>query len=91
MYADVYDGRVWEDLQHIDGSPFLAAPHNLCFTMNVDWFNPYIHFQYSAGAIYLTILNLPWAMRNKLENVLLVGLIPGPKEPLLNINCSFFL
>ena len=90
VYADVYDGRVWEDLQHIDGSPFLAAPHNLCFMMNVDWFNPYIHSQYSAGAIYLTILNLPRAMRNKLENVLLVGLIPGPKEPSLNINSYLF-
>ena len=85
-YADVYDGEVWKNLQYIDGSPFLAAPNNLCLMMNVDWFNPYEESQYSAGAIYLTVLNLPRAVRYKFENILLVGLIPGPKEPSLHIN-----
>ena len=85
-YADIFDGNVWKDLQYIDGVPFLAAPHNLSMMMNVDWFNPYTESQYSAGAIYLIILNLPRAVRYKFENILLVGLIPGPKEPSLNIN-----
>ena len=31
--------------------------------------------------MYLTILNLPRKIRFKQENVLLIGLIPGPKEP----------
>ena len=86
MYADVYDGAVWRDLQYINGSPFLASPHNLCLMMNVDWFNPYKHSQYSAGAIYLVVMNLPRKLRYKFENILLVGLIPGPKEPALHIN-----
>lgn len=50
--------------------------------MNVDWFNPYKHTQYSAGAIYLVVMNLPRKLRYKFENILL----PGPKEPALHIN-----
>ena len=86
VFADVYDGEVWRELQYIDGSPYLAAPHNLCFMMNVDWFNPYEESEYSAGVIYLVILNLPRVVRYKFENILLVGLIPGPKELSLHIN-----
>ena len=89
VFAGVYDGQVWKDLQFIDGSPYLAAPYNyynLCFMMNVDWFNPYEESQYSVGAIYLIVMNLPRAYRYKFENILLVGLIPGPKEPSLHIN-----
>ena len=53
--------------------------------MNMDFFRPYKHVQYSVGAIYLTILNLPRNLRYKQENVIL-GLIPGPHEPELDIN-----
>ena len=49
--------------------------------MNVDWFNPFKDAPYSAGAIYFVIQNLPRTERYKLENVILVGLIPGPREP----------
>lgn len=38
------------------------------------------------GAIYLTIQNLPRSERFKEENVILVGVIPGPSEPKLVIN-----
>ena len=65
---------------------YLASPCNFCFTMNVDWFNPYKDTEYSAGAIYLTIQNLPRTDRYLMENVLLVGMIPGPKEPERDIN-----
>ena len=41
---------------------------------------------YSVGAIYLTIQNLPRSERFKVENILLIGVIPGPKEPKYNIN-----
>ena len=47
----------------------------------MDFFQPYKHVQYSHGAIYSTILNLPHGTRNKSHNVILVGLIPGPHEP----------
>ena len=63
--------------------PFLAAPHNFCLMMNVDWFN---ETQYSAGAIYMVNQNLPRAERYKFDNLILVGMIPGPKEPKRDIN-----
>ena len=81
-----YDGNVWKELQDIDGIPFLSIPHNYCFTMNVDWFNPYDRTEYSVGAIYLVIQNLPRSERYKFENVILVGMIPGPKEPKRDMN-----
>ena len=36
--------------------------------------------------MYLVILNLPGEERYKRQNMLLVGIIPGPNEPSLNIN-----
>ena len=41
---------------------------------------------YSIGVIYLTILNLPRKDRYKIENIILVSVIPGPKEPKLTLN-----
>ena len=38
------------------------------------------------GAMYLTIMNLPRRLRFRQENVILLGLIPGPREPKRNIN-----
>ena len=86
MLGDIYDGKLWKDLNSIDGVPFLASHGCLCLTMNIDWFNPFKEAPYSAGAIYLVIQNLPRTERYKLENVILVGLIPGPREPKCNIN-----
>ena len=34
----------------------------------------------------MTVLNLPRALRLKEENIILAGIISGPKEPPLNIN-----
>ena len=86
MYGDIYDGKVWKELQSVDGIPFLSVSHNYCFTLNIDWFNPFKHTEYSVGAIYLVIQNLPRSERYKFENMILVGMIPGPKEPKRDVN-----
>ena len=52
----------------------------------MDWFQPFKCKVYSLGAIYLTIQNLPRSLRYKPENILLVGIMPGPKEASSNIN-----
>lgn len=53
--------------------------------MNVDGFNPggNLHGGRSAGvtAIYMVCLNLPPPLRYKVENVYVVGIIPGPSNP----------
>ena len=61
---------------------FLKFLHgNFTFMLNIDWFQPFEHTQYSGGVIYLVIHNLPRLVRFKPENVIIVCSIPGPKEP----------
>ena len=79
--TDVYDGCLWREWSTHDGKPFLQMPGNLLLMLNIDWFQPFIHTQYSIGVIYLVIQNLPRAIRFKPENVIIVSTIPGPKEP----------
>ncbi|KAG2190754.1 hypothetical protein INT47_007247 [Mucor saturninus] len=79
--CDVYDGAMWKDLKDKDGVSFVADPRSLMLTLNIDWFQPFDGVTYSCGAIYLAINNLPRAERFKPENIILVGLMPGPKEP----------
>ena len=79
--SDIYDGKVWKDFD-----VFLSQEFSWCLALNVDWFQPYTHVTDSVGVLYLVILNLPRDERYKFENMLLVGIIPGPHEPSLNIN-----
>ena len=81
--SDIYDGRLWHEFQ---AANFFRVPMSYLVTLNVDWFQPFLHTQYSVGAMYLTIQNLPRDMRCKEENVILVGVIPGPSEPKLAMN-----
>lgn len=83
--GDVYDGRIWQDFQYVNGQPFLAEPNHFSLMMNVDWYQPCKHAPCSVGVIYLVVLNLPREERFKDENMILVGVIPGPKEPKINI------
>lgn len=85
-FHDVYDGHIWKEFQTYSGSNFLSAPHNYALLLNVDWLQPFVHITYSVGVIYVVILNLPRLIRFKRENVLLLGVIPGPSEPPLTIN-----
>ena len=86
--SDVYDGKIWESFQVVDGKPFLSCKDSLGLglMLNVDWFQPYKHLTYSVGAVYLTIMNLPRAVRFKQNNVILVSILPGPSEPRHDIN-----
>ena len=84
--GDIYDGRIWHEFNSLIGHNFLSAPMSYLLTLNVDWFQPFLHTQYSVGAMYLTIQNLPRNIRCKEENVILVGVLPGPSEPRLAMN-----
>ena len=76
----IFDGHIWRDFQQYDGKPFLKQQYSFAFILNMDWFQPFIHTQTSVGVIYLTVLNLPRYLHYKCENVILVGIIPGPHE-----------
>ena len=69
-----------------EDKPFLNDPYNYGFILNLDWFQPYKHLTYSAGVIYLSILNLPSHVRYTDANTILVGVLPGPHEPKGSIN-----
>ena len=85
--CDVYDGKMWNYFQYdCNGEAFLAAPYNYLLMLNCDWFQPFKHTQFSVGVLYLAIQNLPREMRFKRENVIVVGILPGPSEPSMNIN-----
>lgn len=84
--ADIYDGKVWQEFQNINGVPFLSLPYNYAFSINVDWFQPFKRMQHSTGVIYLAVQNLPRSERFKRENIIIVGIIPGPHEPSKTIN-----
>ena len=83
--TDVYDGKLWRELFRKEGKAFLEVPGNLLLMMNVDWFKPFERSAYSIGVIYL-VQNLPPSLCFKLENIIVVGLIPGSKEPKKTIN-----
>lgn len=76
MYFDVYDGQVWTDFNTEKYSNFLASDHSFGIMLNLDWFQPFQHVKYSIGVIYAVVLNLPRHLRFKLENVILIGIIP---------------
>ena len=48
---------------------------------NVDWFQHFKHTKHSIGVLYLAIQNLPRKDRFLTENIIIVGVIPGPHEP----------
>jgi len=79
--SDITDGKMWKDFIIYENEPFLDLPNNIALALNIDWFNPYKHTQYSIGAVYLTILNLSRTQRYKIENTIIAGSIPGPNEP----------
>ncbi|GBB89973.1 hypothetical protein RclHR1_16820005 [Rhizophagus clarus] len=56
------------------------ADAHLGLMMNLDWFQPYEGTIYSTGVIYAVICNLPRDVRFKPENVLILGILPGPDE-----------
>ena len=42
MY-DIYDGRMWREFQRVCGKSFLESSFTWCFTLNVDFFQPFSH------------------------------------------------
>jgi hypothetical protein len=82
IYSDIYDGKVWKTFP-FDGSTFFTpetVTTHLGLLFNLDWFQSFTYTQHSVGAIYASICNLPRSERNKPENIIYLGFLPGPKE-----------
>ena len=52
--GDIYDGRIWHEFNSPIGHNLLSAPMSYILTLNVDWFQPFLHTQYSVGAMYVS-------------------------------------
>jgi hypothetical protein len=76
----VYDVKVWHHFQSVNGRDFLSRPCSFGLMTNIDWFQPFKHTNYSVGAIYMVVMNLPRAERFKPENVSICGIIPESKK-----------
>ena len=83
---DVYDGKIWESFMEVNGCSFLSEPNSLGVMLNFDFFQPFKHKTYSMGVLYLVVMNLPRNIRFKRENLIIIGIIPGPHEPSLTMN-----
>ncbi|KZV63186.1 hypothetical protein PENSPDRAFT_758171 [Peniophora sp. CONT] len=60
---------------------FVSLPCGLVFGIFVDWLQVRKRGAHSAGAIILSIQNLPRSIRYLRENLFLLMTIPGPSEP----------
>jgi hypothetical protein len=67
-YAASYDGRL------------LAAPGTIALQLFLDWYQKHKQGGHSVGLIWACVLNLPREERYELHNMILVGLVPGPKH-----------
>jgi hypothetical protein len=48
--------------------------------LSLDWFRAYARSQYSVGAIYVSIVNLPRDQRYRRHNIHTLGVLPGPQQ-----------
>ncbi len=88
VLVDIVDGDIVRSIEDITGQPFInpdSGEHRLVWAVSVDWFNPYLNKiagkTASIGLIVLSCLSLPPGLRYKPENIYLMGIIPGPREP----------
>jgi hypothetical protein len=86
---DIKDGTRVRELGDPEGAVFWdglkRGELRLAWSLSIDWFNPRGNKaagkSTSTGSIVMACLNLPPSLRYKPENLFLVGVIPGPKEP----------
>ena len=85
---DIWDGPELHALLGVDGNAFIhhdGSEGRYIFSFCMDGFNPFQLKQAGKKAsvvvMYMICMNLPPEDRYKMENMFLVGIIPGPHEP----------
>jgi hypothetical protein len=85
--SDIQEARAYRDLKGPDGRPFIESETELrsIWSLSYDGYNPGTNKAAgktaSVGSLAMSCLSLPPSLRNRPENLYLVGLIPGPKQP----------
>jgi hypothetical protein len=85
--SDIHGSRIWRQFEGPDGEIFTKQSGNLIFGLFIDAINPYGNKQAGKHAsitfMVLVCMSLPYQLRFLPENLFLVGIAPGPKEPSL--------
>ncbi|PLW07026.1 hypothetical protein PCASD_23642 [Puccinia coronata f. sp. avenae] len=85
--SDIQHSRSWREFLDPSGQQFTSHSGNIVFAMFTDGINPYGNRQAGKHAsvtfIIMTCLSLPVNLRYRPENIFVVGIAPGPKEPSL--------
>ena len=81
--TDIYQGNVWKELS---STGFLSHINSLAVMLNVDWFRAHKRSSGSVGVLYPVLLSLPRHKRYKLENIIVVEILPEPSETKLTAN-----
>ncbi|KDR83008.1 hypothetical protein GALMADRAFT_238766 [Galerina marginata CBS 339.88] len=89
--TDIISSQVLRGFQDASGRPFLRDDGSelcLVWAFAADWFNPHSNKAsgkaVSTGVMAMICLSLPPTLRYLEENIYLVGVIPGPREPALD-------
>ena len=90
---DIWVSDVMLNLKDHSGNKFYPGPPDegrLVFSLSVDSFDPLgnktAKQSISSTGIWLVLLNLPWYLRYRPENLYLAGIIPHPKPSTYQIN-----
>ncbi len=79
-YEDIYDGKVYKDLC---SQGLLDKETNVSFTWNTDGIPVFKSSKMSMWPVYLMLNELPYASRQKSDNMILAGLWFGKGKPLM--------
>jgi len=78
----IFDGNFYKDTEDKFPDFFYSKRHEkLHFAIFVDGFQPFEGVKYTLWAVILICLNLPYEIRMKADNLHILTLIDGPKEP----------
>lgn len=80
-FRDIYDGSLYQ--QYVRNE-FLSNPNNISFTWYTDGIPVFKLSHISIWPVYLTINELPYKLRIRKENIVLVGLWFGSNKPSAN-------
>lgn len=88
IMRNIWDGPELHALLDADGKTFIhcdGSKGHYLFSFCMDGFNPFqlkqVGKEASIVAMYMVCLNLPPEGQYKIENIFLVGIVPGPHEP----------
>jgi hypothetical protein len=85
--TDIQHSRIWKEFLGPDGAQYTLKPEHLTFGIFMDGINPYGNKQAGKHAsitfMIMTCYSLPRDLRYKPQNLFVIGIAPGPKEPSL--------